>query len=295
MLIIAVSISAASTYLVLSAVSAFSVRRVNKIYVTAKERFEALGYTDETVTQKKNYLFSVTDNSKLCRTVILGIDLSKRRLDILEIPPQTQIIVDGFTGSVSEAFETKVFREIISRAFCLKISGSATVDANSFSGAVSLVGGVELNFKSATEIREHEFTKGRRTVVGEIASIIASDDEAYISSDETRYFLFQGLLTSFSSKLSNVKPLEATSLMLGIIVNEVETDFKVGELIELVSLFAKVKKGSIGFYILPGSVINGGYYVDQEELLSLLNENFIAKDFELKYDDLNFSIITSEV
>ena len=295
MLFVAVSISAISTYLILSGVSALAKNRVSKVHVPAKERFEALGYTDDTVTQKKNYLFSVIDNGKLCKTVILGLDLSKHSLNILEIPPQTQIIAGGFTGSVYEAFETEVYKEIISKSFCLKISGSVTAEVNAFSGAVSLVGGVELDFKSATQIKEHKFTKGKRTIVGEIASIIASDDTAYISGDEIRYYLFKSLLSSFASKLSNIDALEATSLMLGIIVNEVETDFKVGELIELVSLFSKVKKGSLGFYILPGSAINGGYYVDQEELLSLLNENFIAKDFELEINDLNFPIITTEV
>ena len=295
MLIIAVSISAISTYLILSVVSVIANNRVSKVYVTAKERFKALGYTEETVTKKENYLFSVTDNDKLCRVIILGLDLSKHNLSILEIPPQTQITADGFSGSVAQAFETSVYKEIMQKAFCLKIRGSAVADASAFSGTVSLVGGIELNFKSAVEIKGYKFSKGKRTVVGDIASIVASDDEAYVSGDKTRLYLFQNLISSFSSKLSEMDALKATSLLLGIIANEVETDFKISQLIELINHFSEVEKGSISLYILPGNAVNGEYFVDVNELLKVLNTNFIAKDFELEIDDLKFPIITTEV
>ena len=117
-------ISGTFTYVVLSMAAAAgrnqaALNSVPPDYV----RYAAMGYSSETVTSKKNILFSITDDGSLCRTHLLCFDIDKHTLDILEIPCDTLISFDGYDGNFCEAYHTGVYKDIVSRVLLFDIDG----------------------------------------------------------------------------------------------------------------------------------------------------------------------------
>ncbi len=244
-----------------------------------------MGYSAETTTQKENILFSLTDSGKLARSFIICIDTSKRILNILEIPPQTAIFADGFKGTLDLAYSTEVYEQIVSKAIGLKIDRSANADISTVSSAVNIVGGIELDLKNQVEINGHMLVRGKRTVTGSVAKLVASDANGYLTQD--RYNLFSLLLYGFANSLKSGDTVTTISELLTVIANEIETDMNVSETVTLISKIDKTDKFNV--YVLPMAKFNDKYYADINETLKILNENFVPKGFELNSSSLGLT------
>ncbi len=251
MMAIACIITATATYMVLSGTAAYA-RKLSALRAITPEiqDYELGDYSYEPVTTKRNILLSVTDNEELCRVNILTLDEDKHTLEISDIPPDTLVSCGGFEGTLSEAYKTEVYREIVSMALSLHLDGSMAVDTETVSDCINLLGGVELTLDKEIKIGDNILSKGKRTVMGSVAKIIFSDRESYTDGDSDRITAYHNLLRSFISTLKEKGAVEWVSLTLNLIVNKVETDMTVSEVIELINLLNKINAENININLI---------------------------------------------
>ncbi len=285
-------ISGTATYILLSlAANAGRKQALLKNVPSDYARYASMGYAYETVSNKTNIIISVTDGEELARLQLWTFDEDKKTLDILEIPPKTLLCADNFEGTASQAHESGVYRDIISRALMLDISGSFEMNTEALSHIASSLGGIEIKLSKSVEIGENTLAKGKRTAAGSVAGIIASDREAYSDGNRERAELFIHVTASIIRSMNDRGAVEWFTALMDIITNEIKGDMSITKLMELVNLSNKIKIDDVNIMLLPGqSSKNGFYLAEADETAKLLNESFRVKGIAFEADKLGFTI-----
>lgn len=252
-------------------------------------RYQNMGYGFDTVTSKKNLLLSITNGGELCRTHLFTFDEDKHTLDVLELPPQTRILADGFDGTVDEAYKSEVYKEIISRVLMIKIDGTVSMEADTLSRCASALGGIPLKVSEPVTIGDVTFGKGKRTLAGSRAGLIAADGDAYTSGQRGRIEIYRRLLASFISTMRKEGALSWFPALMDIIINEAKTDMDISELLELISIADSVAEDKISIILFPGCGRDGFYLADAEKAASVLNDNFRVKGITFDYNQLGLA------
>ena len=240
-------------------------------------RYLSQGYELDTVSNKKSYLISVTDSEGLpVRIHIFTIDEDKNTLDILDLPPDSFIIADGFSGTLREAYSTPVYREIITMMLCLRIEGTASFDAKTLGDAAQMLG----------------VTLGKNIeVTSELGERIALDGFAYSGGDIESIKLYRALLASVLENLSERGPLDSFTVLMNLIANRVSTDMTIENIIAAANSANGIKPKKMSIWIAKGSPARFGdsriWSLDAEGVAQTLNEHFRVKDIEFPADSLS--------
>lgn len=250
MMVIACIITTAATYMVLSGTAAYAKKLVALRAVMPESSDFTFETSYEPATTKRNILLSLTNGEALCRAHVLTFDEDKHTLDIIDIPPETLISCGGFEGTLSEAYKTEVYEEIVSMALSLHLDGTMSTDVETVANCINILGGVKLTLDKELKIGENILYKGERTVLGSVAKIILSDSQAYIEGATDRITAYHNLLGSLISTLKEKGAVEWVSLTLNLIVNKVETDLTVSEIIELINLLSETQTKSINIDLI---------------------------------------------
>lgn len=290
--IISCIVSGTITYILLSlAANAGRKRALLKTVQSDYARYASQGYAIDTVSNKRNIIISVTDDDELARLQLWTFDEDKKTLDILEIPPQTVLKADNFEGTVSQAYKSGVYRDIISRTVMLDICGSFEMDTEALSHIASSLGGIEFKLSEPVKIGGNTLAKGKRTAAGSVAGIIASDREAYTSGSRERAGLFIQITASIIRSMDSRGAVEWFTVLMDIITNEIKGDMSIRKLMELVNLSNKIGIDDVNIMLLPGqSSKNGFYLAETDETAKLLNDRFRVKGSVFEADRLGFKI-----
>ncbi len=264
-LIISCLTAAVLTLAILWSVSAYSKSVVDSRDSTPDYvRYQAEGYSFDTVSNKRNILFCIYDEA-LLRCHIFTVDEDKHTLDILDIPPSTYICCDGFEGSVAEAYDLPMFTDIISRFLILKIDSYAYISLENFSALCKLM---EVN------------TKAR----------VISNSNAYIEANERDIKAYYSVLSKLIIRIDSLGTLEATTKLIPILINGLETDMNISDMIDMASIFGDISTRNIKLHLLPGIPKRAGerryYYPDSERTAELLNDSFRVKGKDVPPDRL---------
>ena len=275
--------AAAATLIFLSYVGKTARLRVAQQYTSPDYvRYISQGYAFDTVSNKKNYLFTVTDSeSNPVRIHIFTIDSDKNSLDILDIPPDSFVIADGFSGTLCEAFSTPVYREIIGMMLCLRIDGTVSFDAVTLGDAAQLLG----------------VSIGEYAVTTELGERIALDGFAYSGGDIESVKLYRMLLASILDNLSDRGSLDSFAVLMNLIVNRVETDMSIEDMISAANFARGIRPKKMNIRIAPGSPARFGdgriWSLDAEGVAEMLNKHFRVKDIEFPSDSLSIPKVTA--
>lgn len=291
MIAMSVIFSGTATYMILSSAESYAKKLSDlKDRTPDYVRYASMGYAFDSVSSKKNVLLSIKGDSGLCRTHIMTFDEDKHTLDILELSPDTLVECDGFKGTLSEAFETPVYKNIVSRMVCLSVNSEVVFDLDAFSDCVTLLGGLKINVEHPITIGETSIAKGKRTMMGSMAKIIAGDGDAYVSSSIERIKVYRQLMASLLKKLNEKGAVVWVSDLLSVIVNQMSTDMQVTEIIELANLSNKIGLDSMNLWLCPGWATehegHGIYAVDSQSLAEILDKHFRVKDVTVSRDKL---------
>ena len=237
-------------------------------------RYISQGYAFDTVSTKKNYLITVTDGELPVRIHIFTVDADKDTLDILEIPPESYVIADGFYGTLREAFKTPVYKEIMSLVLCLKIDGAASFSAETFGDCVQTLG---------TGIMSGDAKKS------------ALCFGAYSAGDEAAVKEYRVVLSSALSALCDRGALESFTLLMNFIANRVETDMSLEDIVSAANLAKGVKPKKINIHIATGGPSVFGderiWSLDPDGVAELLNEHFRVKGIEYQAESLSIPAV----
>ncbi len=278
-------ISAAVTLAILgSAARAAKLRVASQYNEPDYIRYISEGYGFDTVSTKKNYLITVTDGELPVRVHLLTVDEDKNTVDILDIPPDTYIIADGYFGLLRDAFATPVYTQIVSRVLCLDISGSASFSAETLGDMAHLL---EVKLKLPKSI----YRSGELDITREIGEKIALDGFSYSGGDAEAVKLYRKLLAGIFSEMSSRGSLESFSLLMNLIVNRFDTDMTVEDIIAAVNSVKDVKLRKVSIWIAVGSRAKFGekniWALDAEGMAELLNSVFRVKGIEVPKESLS--------
>lgn len=283
------AITAALTYIFLSAVGASARARKEARYTEPDYiRYAAQGYSFDSVTNKTNILLTVTDSSSPVRIHLFTIDEDKQTLDILDIPPFCYTVADGFSGTLISAYDTGVYRQIVSQTLALKIDYQFDMSADSLSTVCELLGETNAYLKKSLTAIELSFKKGNVTFDEAVANKIILLPDAY--SNEDSVYIYHAFLSSIINKLGDLGTIESVSKLTSLLLNSVDTDMSVSDMIELASASSKVKFKKINIHLLPGEMCeyNGEtvYSAHIDDTAELLNKSFRIKGGEISADNL---------
>ena len=278
-------VSAAATLAILgSAARAARLRVASQYNEPDYIRYISEGYGFDTVSSKKNYLITLTDGELPVRIHVFTVDEDKNTIDILELPPDSYVIADGYFGTLRDAFSTSVYTQITEAALRLEISGSVSFDAVTFGDIAQLLE-VKLELpKGVYRAREIEVTE-------DIGKKIALDGFCYSGGDKEAVALYQRLLAGIFSEMSRRGSFESFSLLMNLIVNRFDTDMPMDEIIAAVNSVSGVKLRKINLRLAVGYPAKFGgsriWSLSADGMAELLNKYFRVKGIEIPKESLS--------
>ena len=230
-------VSAAVTVMLLSYVGHTARLRVADQYTEPDYlRYLEDGYEFETVSRKSNYLFTVTSGGSPVRIHLMTLDPDKKTLDILDLPSESFIIADGFSGTLSEAFTTGVYREIIARALCIRFDGDIVISSEAFGGSARLLG------------VEHE----KQIISYETGADIVKGRSDYISADVSSLESYRLLLSEMLERITSLGPADSFKALMDLYANKAETGMTVKELIALLNGICDISPKKMNIRVAEG-------------------------------------------
>lgn len=293
-LMIVCLVTAAITTAFLGLVSRAARERISRQYIAPDYvRYLSQGYAFDAVSNKINLLITVTDGRLPVRVHIFTLDVNKHTLDVLELPPDGCVAVDGFSGTLIDAFGTSVYKEIVGRALCMKLDGEASFSAKAFGEAAELL---ELSVSLPKEISETRI--GERTLVidRESGERAALDGLSYSHNDINAVRVYRAILAGILNEICDRGSVKSFSLLMNLIVNRVETDLSISEIIKLANACKGIKPSKINLHIAPGKAANykgsrvWAFY--PKALSELLNKSFRVYGSEYGGDALGIPKVT---
>ena len=282
-------VSAAATLVILGSAARSARLRVASQYTSPDYiRYITQGYEFDTVSSKTNLLLTVTDGELPVRIHILTIDSDKKTLDILELPPDSFIIADGYSGTVRDAFKTNVYSQIVSHAFSLRLDGSLSFDSKTFGDAFEMLG---VKMKLPKGISSPRPDKRGIEIDSAAGEKIALDGFSYSGSDESAVRLYRAAVSALLCELCERGSLESFSTLMNLIVNRVETDMSVEKMIGAVNSAKGIRPKKMNLWLAPGCPAKYGekiiWALDRGEVAELLNGHFRVKDIEIPEEELS--------
>ncbi len=276
-LVSACAISGALTFIFLSVVGLTARTRAENRYTEPDYiRYAAQGYSFDTVSNKTNILITVTHEDVPVRISLVTIDEDKLTLDILDIPPTLYTVADGFSGTLQSAYETAVYKQIVSKSFELKIDHELILSADTFATAIDLLGGTNARVDRALRIGDTAIKKGDISFKGDSAVAILLDKSAYNNVDNV--YIYHALISSLMGKSNDIGTIEAVSALMGLMLNSVKTDMSASDMIEIANISSKLKLRKMNIHLLPGELCeyNGVavYSIHSDAAVKLLNDSF---------------------
>lgn len=273
-LIIICLVAAALTIAFLGFVSHTAKERVARQYAPPDYvRYLSQGYTFDAVSNKYNILVTVTDGSLPIRVHLFTIDENRHTLDVLELPPNSKISVDGFSGTLRDAFETPVYKDIVSRMLCLKINGSVSFSAETFGNICELL---ELKItlpQGVNPARPDRTCFGINSKSGERTAL---DGFSYSHCDTDAVKMYRRVLAGMLNEIYKKGPVESFSLLMNLMVNRVDTDMTINDMIAAAGKARGIKPAKMRIYIAPGSPADDseGWMIYPKATAELLNQSF---------------------
>lgn len=256
-----------------------------------------------------NFLICGIDNTKTLTDVIMIVSFDNRtkKISMLQIPRDTYVGEDipshkynavyGHHKKGVSGMETLKAR--IESDFGIEIGNYAAITTKGFRELVDAVGGVEVNVPINMNYDDDEqnlhihLSAGRQTLNGSQAEQFVRYRKGWKQGDLGRLNAQKIFLAAFAKKLKGMSVWEISSKILPVVKQpDFLTDLSVYDMIRLASSVKQVSLSDATIYTMPGEPYtseNGvAYYsVHKQELLDILNADFVPSGVTLTLDDLN--------
>ncbi|MBQ8623637.1 MAG: hypothetical protein IJ424_04575 [Oscillospiraceae bacterium] len=285
----ACAIAGTLTYIFLSAVAIAARARQSERYIEPDYiRYAAQGYSFDSISKKTSILLTVTQDNSPVRVQLLMFDEDKCSLDVLDIPPLTYTVADGFSGTLKKAYDTGVYKQIVSRMLAMNVNYKLEISSKGLATATELLGNTQAKVSHAVSVGDISLKKGTVTFDKSLAADIILLPNAYLTEDAV--YAYHAYFSSLILKTNEEGAVDSFSKLIGLILNSVSTDMMISDIIGVGNLSNKIRLNKINIYLLPGemTVYEGGsvYSVHSEDAAKLLNQSFRVKGFEVSESEL---------
>ena len=183
--------------------------------------------------------------------------------------------------------------QTVSDQLGIPVDYTVLVDLKAFQALVDTIGGVDfyipvdMDYEDPYQNLSIHFSKGMRHLNGSEALKVVRFREGYASQDIGRMHTQQEFLKAVAKQLMTPANLNKLGDLCKIFVEYVETDLNAGNLVWMGGQVAAMGMENIEFATLPGEWKSPYIYLNQEEVLAMVNEHLNPYTEDRTAEDLN--------
>ena len=277
------------------------IQRVNTPAVSdglSDEEAEALRSHYERKPQFWTILLSGRDddNGGTDTNILVAVDVPNGYVYGVSIPRDTKSSINGKNRKINFAYNAggmELLADTISGQLGIPVDYTVLVNLKGFQALVDTIGGVDfyipvdMHYEDPYQNLSIHFSKGMRHLSGEEALKVVRCRSAYASQDIGRMQTQQDFLKAVAKQTLTVGNLTKLDSFMKIFQQYVETDLNVGNLVWLGSEAIGMGAENIDFATLPGDWKSPYIYLNQAEVLAMVNEHLNPYVEDRTTEDLN--------
>ena len=228
--------------------------------------------------------------------ILVAVDAANDAIYGVSIPRDTKAIIDGDAHKINYAYNSggmSLMADVITEQLGLPVDFTVQVDLQGFVAIVDAIGGVEfdvpidMHYEDPYQDLYIHINKGLQRLSGEDALKVVRFREGYASQDLGRMNTQQAFLKAAAKQTLTPANLDKIDDFVKIFQSYVETDLTLGNLAWLGKEAIGMGSDAISFSTLPGEWKSPYIYLDQEAVLTLVNEHLNPYVEDRVAEDLN--------
>ena len=228
--------------------------------------------------------------------ILVALDTANGRVFGASIARDTKAQVKGKNCKINFAYNSggmELMAQTVSDQLGIPVDYTVLVNLKAFQALVDTIGGVDfyipvdMDYEDPYQNLSIHFSKGMRHLNGAEALKVVRFREGYASQDIGRMHTQQEFLKAVAKQLMTPANLDKLGDFCKIFVQYVETDLTVGNLVWMGGQVAAMGLENIEFATLPGEWKSPYIYLNQEEVLAMVNEHLNPYTEDRTAEDLN--------
>lgn len=218
--------------------------------------------------------------------ILLAVDAANNYIYGVSIPRDTKARFNGKNHKINAAYNTggmELLAEVVSDQLGIPVDYTMLVDLKGFEALVDAIDGVDfyipvdMNYDDPYQDLSIHFSKGMHHLTGAEALKVVrfrhnNDGTGYGSEDIGRMQTQQNFLKAVAKQTLTLSNLDKLSSFVKIFQQYVDTDLTLNNLAWLGKEAIEMGADNIEFSTLPGNWKSPYIYLDQEEVLALVNQ-----------------------
>ena len=218
--------------------------------------------------------------------ILVAVDAANDYIFGVSIPRDTKASINGKNRKINFAYNAggmSLLAQTVSDQLGIPVDYTVLVDLRGFQALVDTVGGVDfyipvdMNYDDPIQDLSIHFSKGMRHLTGEEALKVVrfrhnNDGSGYGSEDIGRMQTQQDFLKAVAKQTLTLSNLTRLDSFVKLFDQYVETDLSLGNLAWLGTEAIGMGAEAVDFATLPGEWKSPYIYLDQEEVLALVNQ-----------------------
>ena len=213
--------------------------------------------------------------------ILVSVDTVNDYVYGVSIPRDTKSNINGKNHKINYAYNSggmELLASTVSDQLGIPVDYTVLVNLKAFQALVDAIGGVDfyipidMNYDDPYQNLSIHFSKGMRHLNGAEALKVVRFREGYASQDIGRMQTQQDFLKAIAKKMLTPSSLTKLDDFCKIFQQYVKTDLNVGNLVWLGGEVIGMGSEAIEFSTLPGDWKSPYIYLNQEEVLALVNE-----------------------
>lgn len=236
------------------------------------------------------------DNGGTDTNILVAVDVENGQVFGVSIPRDTKSSINGKNHKINFAYNAggmELMADTVSDQLGIPVDYTVLVNLKAFQALVDAIGGVDfyipidMDYEDPYQNLSIHFSKGTRHLTGAEALKVVRFREGYASQDIGRMQTQQDFLKAVAKKMMTPASLTKLDDYCKIFVDYVETDLTVGNLAWMGAAVAGMGAENIEFATLPGDWKSPYIYLNQEEVLAMVNEHLNPYTEDRTAEDLN--------
>lgn len=221
------------------------------------------------------------DGTRTDTILLATIDTKEGTVNVLSIPRDTRAYMeDGSVHKINAAHNKGSERMLteITNTVGFRPDNFVVLDYGDFQKIIDAVGGVDvyvpMDMYYVADDMVIDLKEGQQTLNGEQALMFMRYRAGYADADLGRIRAQQTVFLSLADKLMSAQTIWSVPKLVKIFFDDVETDFKLSELVWLGIQCIGMDFEGFSVDMIPGHVSGADYVVDVDEALALINEKY---------------------
>lgn len=228
--------------------------------------------------------------------ILVAVDTVNDYVYGVSIPRDTKAAIRGKNHKINYAYNAggmELLADTVSDQLGIPVDYTVLVNLKAFQALVDTIGGVDfyipidMDYEDPYQDLSIHFSKGMRHLNGEEALKVVRFREGYASQDIGRMRTQQDFLKAIAKKMLTPASLTKLDNFCKIFIQYVKTDLTVGNLVWLGGEVIGMGSESIEFATLPGDWKSPYIYLNQAEVLAMVNEHLNPYVEDRTAQDLN--------